>query len=132
MTESNSTLILEGLVECGPCGRKMVTVHDPENRYACPVILQNGPDDCPTPPVTVEQLDTEAARWLAEKTLTERQLGQITREIMDNHAALRGPSEKDLEKARKGTGETGEGPTQTHGAGGVRQDHLPESRGAAQ
>ena len=62
MKEENGVPLLEELVECGSCSQTMTTVHDPEYRYACPVSLRHGLDDCPTAPVAVGQLDIEAVR----------------------------------------------------------------------
>ncbi len=101
MTENTNSLLLEGLVECGPCGRKMTTVNDPTHRYACPVLLQNGLDDCPTPPVAVEQLDIAAVRWMTGDLLTEQWVGQVTQQIMTTAAARKEPPQRNLENARR-------------------------------
>ena len=101
MKESNGTPILEGLVECGPCGRTMLIVHDPEPRYACPVLLQKGPDDCPTPPVAVEELDEAAVNWLIRELLTESRINMITEGIITESDARKSPRQRDLEKTRE-------------------------------
>ena len=101
MTETNGTPFLEDLVECGPCGQTMLIVHDPEPRYACPVMLQNGPDDCPTPPVAAEELDEAAVKWLIRELLTESHINMIIEGIIAESDARKSPRQRDLESTRE-------------------------------
>ena len=64
--------LLARLVRCQPCGTEMTAIHDPDNRYVCPTLVEwgpewgpeRGPDNCTTPPIDAEYLDRLAATRL--------------------------------------------------------------------
>ena len=75
--------LLAGLVRCQPCGTEMTAIHDPDNRYVCPTLMERGPDDCTTPPIDAEYLDRLVATRLVENVLTGKNLQTVIKIIQE-------------------------------------------------
>ena len=75
--------LLAGLVRCQPCGTEMKAIHDPDNRYVCPTLLERGPDDCATPPIDAEYLHRLVATRLVENALTNENLQTVIKIIQE-------------------------------------------------
>ena len=75
--------LLAGLVRCQPCGTEMTAIHDPDNRYVCPTLMERGPDDCTTPPIDAEYLDRLVATRLVETVLTGKNLQTVIKIIQE-------------------------------------------------
>ena len=75
--------LLAGLVRCQPCGTEMTAIHDPDNRYVCPTLMERGPDDCTTPPIDAEYLDRLVATRLVENVLTNENLQTVIKIIQE-------------------------------------------------
>ena len=69
--------LLAGLVRCQPCGTEMTAIHDPDNRYVCPTLMERGPDDCTTPPIDAEYLDRLVVTRMVENVLTGKNLQTV-------------------------------------------------------
>ena len=69
--------LLAGLVRCEPCGTEMTAIHDPDNRYVCPTLMERGPDDCTTPPIDAEYLDGLVVTRMVENVLTGKNLQTV-------------------------------------------------------
>ena len=75
--------LLAGLVRCQPCRTEMTAIHDPDNRYVCPTLMEHGPDDCTTPPIDAEYLDRLVATRLVENALTNENLQTVIKIIQE-------------------------------------------------
>ena len=69
--------LLAGLVRCQPCGTEMTAIHDPDNRYVCPTLMERGPDDCTTPPIDAEYLDRLVVTRMVQNVLTGKNLQTV-------------------------------------------------------
>ena len=61
----------------------MTAIHDPDNRYVCPTLMERGPDDCTTPPIDAEYLDRLVATRLVENALTNENLQTVIKIIQE-------------------------------------------------
>ena len=55
----------------------MTAIHDPDNRYVCPTLMERGPDDCTTPPIDAEYLDRLVVTRMVENVLTGKNLQTV-------------------------------------------------------
>ena len=93
--------LLAGLVRCQPCGTEMTAIHDPDNRYVCPTLMERGPDDCTTPPIDAEYLDRLVATRLVENVLTNENRQTVIKIIQEQcgEKSLRHRAELETERA---------------------------------
>ena len=74
--EINYLHLRAGLVRCQPCGTEMTAIHNPDNQYVCPTLIESGADDCATPPIDAEYLDRLVVTRMVENMLTGKNLIQ--------------------------------------------------------
>ena len=55
----------------------MTAIHDPDNRYVCPTLMERGPDDCTTPPIDAEYLDRLVVTRMVQNVLTGKNLQTV-------------------------------------------------------